>query len=287
MVSVKSHPKILLWILILAGSSLWWNCGEPEMTYEPAIEDFSQAQNKIWTLKLRERRYTNSSSYQWFSNDFLVFNDSTFTWQNGHLYSHRSYNLYPPILELNNGSWDYPFPQFDEPNFTHTFYGLFTYHFEENGMILSYLANATLTRLNLDYTFVNEYRDTLSSAAYYSSVWQLTTVSDSTSDLAMDASEYELTFARNQDVELKIISGNTPDSMSVDEGIYGIMNTSQICLIPREKFEYLDHSLPYSLRSSDLRLRYIIFQSREISLEGDSLLHLSSIYGETTFRKKS
>ncbi|MCF7797336.1 MAG: hypothetical protein K9N11_03490 [Lentisphaeria bacterium] len=287
MVSVKSHPKKLLWLLILAGSSLWWNCSEPEMTFEPAMEDFSQAWNKIWTLKLRERQYTNSSSYHWFSNNFLAIFDSTLVWRSSYLYSHRSYNLYPPILELKNGIWEYSFPQFNEPIYTHALYGLFTYHFEGNGMMLSLLDNGNLSRKDLDYTFVNEYRDTLSSAAYYSPIWQLVTVSDDDAALAMDNYRYELSFTSNHSIQLQVIWRNTPGSERTDPGIYGIMNTNQICLLPRNELSYTDDYIPGASKQNDLRLRYIIFQSREISLEGDSLLHLSSIYGETTFRKKS
>lgn len=286
MVSVKSHPKILLWILILAGSSLWWSCSEPDLTFEPDIQDFSQATNKIWTLKLVVRHYTNNSSIQWFSNDFLGIFDSTLIWRSGHRYSYRSYELLPPILELNNGVWDYNYPQFDEPISTHALYGPYTYHLEKNGMKLSYLDFRTLNSRTFDYTFVNEYRDTLSRAEYYASSWQLETVSDSAAAQAMETYGYEMTFTPNHGLHLEMNSGNTPDSIRVDTGFYGVMNANQICLIPRAKLAYSNSSTS-SVQKNDLRLRYIIFQSREISLEGDSLLHLSSVYGETTLRRKS
>ncbi|MCF7903359.1 MAG: hypothetical protein K9M19_08030 [Candidatus Marinimicrobia bacterium] len=139
----------------------------------------------------------------------------------------------------------------------------------------------------MDYTFVNEYRDTLSSATYYAPIWQLDSVSDDDAALAMDNCRYELSFESNHGIQLEIISGSTSDSVRVDQGIYGMMNANQICLIPRDKLDYAGDVIPFTSLLDDLRLRYIIFQSREISLEGDSLLHLSSVYGETTFRKKS
>lgn len=270
--------------VLLTGTLLWSGCAEPTLEVEPGAADFSAAKGKIWTVKVSTAYNLPSESIFWFKDHFIAFFESTFAWRAGHFYIHKPIQMTTMGVDFDLGDYDWPQPGFAVPISSVHLTGPFFYRFDGSYLILSPRESGRRRYSYREIYLVNEYRDSLDSSVYYDHTWRLASVSDNQVSNAMSMFAYELAFMPDNQVQLETIYLDTSGTSRVEKGIYGMMGNDKICLLPQEQLQEADDVINYSSISADLRLRYIIFQSREISLEGDSLLNLSSIYGQTTFR---